>query len=103
MAFGILGMRPISFLSADDLETDGQAIASEQDQLSELMVEQTTGDDISDVNSIDAVDESSKDDEFDFSEQMLSLADSEGIDLMDDELDLSDFDFTDENETDKVS
>jgi twitching motility protein PilJ len=42
-------------------------------------------------------------DEYDFSEEMLSLAESEGVDLSADDFDLSDFDFIDEKEKDSVS
>lgn len=41
--------------------------------------------------------------EFDFSEEMFDLADSEGVDLLGDEFDLADFDFSDEKEKDSVS
>jgi twitching motility protein PilJ len=42
-------------------------------------------------------------DDFDFSEEMLDLANSEGVDLLGDEFDPADFDFTDEKEKDSVS
>jgi twitching motility protein PilJ len=42
-------------------------------------------------------------DDFDFSEEMFDLANSEGVDLLGDEFDPADFDFTDEKEKDSVS
>jgi len=53
-----------------------------------------------DMSLSDVADE---EEEFDFSEEMLSLADSEGIDLLDDEFDFADFDFMDDKEKDSVS
>ena len=81
----------------ESAEMDSAEIATEEvDEASELL----------DGLASMAEDESMSgglDKDLDFSEEMLSLADSEEIDLLDDEFDLSDFDFVDEKEKDFVS
>jgi twitching motility protein PilJ len=59
--------------------------------------------DIHQLNLDEAAQSQDAEDDFDFAEEMLSLADSEGIDLLDEEFDLADFDFVDEKEKDSVS
>ncbi len=100
------------FKAAGFSPDDEHVISDDESQLSELLAVQGSDDleEIFELEDISAADDpllhkkidTAKDDEFDFSKEMSNLADSEGIDLMDDEFDISDFDFADENETDQV-
>lgn len=103
-----------AWLSADSI--DEVSSESDEQQMDNLLADTGTEEadinEMLDIGGLDVEEEASfleemdavgSEDEFDYSDEMLSLAESEGVDLMDDEFDLSDFDFADETETDKVS